>query len=158
MFNARDSGPKKKITHFELTFERNLVSRSSFIIDTSTHVGNLLKLLTGCIKLTTTSRLFTLTLPCRRPTPYRHQSTNLQSKSMDWFLCDRDLRHERINSYCFCGPNFIHVNTCNIYPILTYCNKTLNLWRHFLLTLLRRRSKRHFNWLLSIRWLHKCQT
>ena len=34
-------------------------------------------------------------------------------------------RQERINC-CFRGPNFIHVDTCNIYPILKYCNKTLN--------------------------------
>ena len=25
--------------------------------------------------------------------------TNLQSKSMDWFLYDNDLRHERVNKY-----------------------------------------------------------
>ena len=28
----------------------------------------------------------------------RNQSIDLQSKSMDWFLSDRDLRHERINA------------------------------------------------------------
>ena len=28
----------------------------------------------------------------------KNQSTDLQSKSMDWFLCDRDLRHERVNA------------------------------------------------------------
>ena len=27
----------------------------------------------------------------------KNQSIDLQSKSMDWFLYDRDLRHERIN-------------------------------------------------------------
>ena len=30
------------------------------------------------------------------PLPYRHQSTDLQSKSMDWFLYDNGLRHERV--------------------------------------------------------------
>ena len=29
---------------------------------------------------------------------YRNQSTDLQSKSMDWFLCDNGLRHERVNT------------------------------------------------------------
>ena len=29
---------------------------------------------------------------------YRNQSTDLQRKSMDWFLYDWDLRHEKINS------------------------------------------------------------
>ena len=29
---------------------------------------------------------------------YRNQSTDLQSKSMVWFLHDRDLRHERVNT------------------------------------------------------------
>ena len=28
---------------------------------------------------------------------YRNQSIDLQSKSMDWFLYDNGLRHERVN-------------------------------------------------------------
>ena len=28
----------------------------------------------------------------------RNQSIDLQSKSMDWFLYDRDLRHEKVNT------------------------------------------------------------
>ena len=32
----------------------------------------------------------------RRPLSYRNQSNDLESKSMDWFLYDRDLRHERV--------------------------------------------------------------
>ena len=39
-----------------------------------------------------------LTLSWRRPLSYRNQSTDLRSKSMDWFLYDNGLRHERINS------------------------------------------------------------
>ena len=31
------------------------------------------------------------------PIIYRNQSIDLQSKSMGWFLYDRDLRHERVN-------------------------------------------------------------
>ena len=38
-----------------------------------------------------------LTLSWRRSLLYRNQSIDLQIKSMDWFLCDRDLRHERVN-------------------------------------------------------------
>ena len=29
---------------------------------------------------------------------YRNQSTDLQNKSMDWFLYDKDLRHERVKN------------------------------------------------------------
>ena len=39
-----------------------------------------------------------LTLSWRRSLSYRNQSIDLQSKSFDWFLYDRDLRHERIKS------------------------------------------------------------
>ena len=37
-----------------------------------------------------------LTLSSRRPLSYRNQSIDLQSKSMNWFLYDRGLRHERV--------------------------------------------------------------
>ena len=38
-----------------------------------------------------------LTLPWQWSLWYKNQSIDLQSKSMDWFLYDRDLRHERVN-------------------------------------------------------------
>ena len=38
-----------------------------------------------------------LTLSWRRPLSCRNQSTDLQSKSMDWFLYDDGLRNERVN-------------------------------------------------------------
>ena len=38
-----------------------------------------------------------LTLSWRRPVPYRNQPIDLQSKSEDWFLYDRDLRHRWLN-------------------------------------------------------------
>ena len=38
-----------------------------------------------------------LTFSWRRSLSYRNQSIDLQSKSMDWFLYDRDLRHEKVN-------------------------------------------------------------
>ena len=37
-----------------------------------------------------------LTLLLRRSLPCRNQSNDLHSKLMDWFLYDRDLRHEKI--------------------------------------------------------------
>ena len=42
--------------------------------------------------------IFSLTLSWRRPISYRNQSIDLRSKSMDWFLYDIGLRHERVNS------------------------------------------------------------
>ena len=44
----------------------------------------------------------TLTLSRRRPLSYRNQSTDLESKSMDWFLYDNGLRLERINENTIC--------------------------------------------------------
>ena len=41
-------------------------------------------------------KVVNLTLSWRRPLSYRDQSIDLQSKSMDWFLCDNDLRHESV--------------------------------------------------------------
>ena len=40
-----------------------------------------------------------LTLSWRRPLSYRNRSTDLQSKSMDWFLNDNGLRHERVKTH-----------------------------------------------------------
>ena len=47
-----------------------------------------------------------LTLSWRRPLSYRIQSIDLLCKSMDWFLYDSGLRHERVkksywHSKCF---------------------------------------------------------
>ena len=43
--------------------------------------------------------LFSLTLSWRRLISYRNQSLDLRSKSMDWFLYDIGLRHERVKSF-----------------------------------------------------------
>ena len=40
-----------------------------------------------------------LTLSWRRPLSYRNQSIDLLGKSVDWFLYDNDLRHERVKTY-----------------------------------------------------------
>ena len=37
------------------------------------------------------------TLSWQSSLSYRNQSIDLQSKTLDWFLYDRDLRHERVN-------------------------------------------------------------
>ena len=39
-----------------------------------------------------------LTLSLRWSLSHRNQSIDLLCKSMDWFLNDRDLRHERVNN------------------------------------------------------------
>ena len=41
-----------------------------------------------------------LTLSWRRFQSYRNQSTDSQTKSMGWFLYDRDLRQERVKGLC----------------------------------------------------------
>ena len=38
-----------------------------------------------------------LTLSCGRSLSYKNQSIDLQSKSLDWFLYGRYLRHEKVN-------------------------------------------------------------
>ena len=44
------------------------------------------------------TKLNYLALSWRRPLSYRNQSIDLQSKSVDWFLYDNRLRHERVKS------------------------------------------------------------
>ena len=50
---------------------------------------------------------FTLTLSWRRPLVYRNQSIDLLCISMDWFLYDNGLRHERVKS------KFVYSNANN---------------------------------------------
>ena len=40
--------------------------------------------------------IWPLTLSWRKPLWYRNQSIDLVLKSMDWFLYDNDLRHEKV--------------------------------------------------------------
>ena len=53
-----------------------------------------------------------LTLSWRRPLSYRNQSIYLLRKSMEWFLYDNGLRHERVknvgkaNKFIFLTPHF----------------------------------------------------
>ena len=44
-----------------------------------------------------------LTLSWSRPWSYRNQSIDMRSKSMDWFLYDNSLRHERVKHFIYRG-------------------------------------------------------
>ena len=48
-----------------------------------------------------------LTLSRRRPLSYRNQSTDLRSKSMDWFLYDNGLRLESVQQKIFIVSNWL---------------------------------------------------
>ena len=67
-----------------------------------------------------------LTLSWRRPLPYRNQSINLLRKSMDWFLHDNGLRHERVNGHAICTCmqkiNFIPLV---VFEITKFKNRTI---------------------------------
>ena len=65
------------------------------------------------------------------PLSYRNQSIDLQSKIMDWFLYDRDLRHERVNSSLFTICSFHSVLL--IYSGRYYINQYLQkpFWKDF---------------------------
>ena len=39
-----------------------------------------------------------LTLSRRKSLSYRNQSINMQSRSMDWLLYDKDFLHEKVNA------------------------------------------------------------
>ena len=65
-----------------------------------------------------------LALLWRRPLSYRNQSIDLRSRSMDWFLYDNDLRHERVK-WMEVYLNYWKGN--NSYPndVLFYLNQDL---------------------------------
>ena len=54
---------------------------------------------------------YSLTLSWRGSLSYRNQSLDLQSKSMDWFLYDNGLRHERVKALLltYCLSVFDHI-------------------------------------------------
>ena len=72
-----------------------------------------------------------LTLSWRRPLSYRNQSIDLRSKSMDWFLYDNGLCHERVKVL-----NFRHGSVQNNGPvkyivhIVIHCRK-VSLFLYF---------------------------
>ena len=71
-----------------------------------------------------------LTLSWRRSLSYRNQSIDLQSKLIDWFLYNRDLRHERVkDSRLIFQFNRTHKQDCLLYPsfrIITF-SKSVSL-------------------------------
>ena len=69
---------KKKPSGMQLT------TRDTLIVSCSSNISHILTY---------------LTLSWRRQISYRNQSTDLQSKSMYWFLYDIGLRHERVKTY-----------------------------------------------------------
>ena len=65
----------------------------------------------------------TLTLSWWRCLSYRNQSIYLLCKSIDWFLYDRNLRHERVNLLCYIYPAIIYllkVNNRNTHEVMKY--------------------------------------
>ena len=56
-----------------------------------------------------------LTLSWWRSPSYRNQFTDFQSKPMDWFLYDRDLRHEIVKTTIF---NYIAILKLHLWNIL----------------------------------------
>ena len=60
-----------------------------------------------------------LNLLWRRSLLYRNQSIDMQNKSMDWFLYDKSLWHERVNALllaCICWDIFLDFDkTIDIY-------------------------------------------
>ena len=63
--------------------------------------------------------IMSLTLSWRRPLSYRNQSIDLQSKSMNWFLFDNGLPHERVN------VKFEHIQQIQIVFLLLSLNRYL---------------------------------
>ena len=64
-----------------------------------------------------------LTLSLQRYLSNRNQSIDLQSKSVDWFLYDRDLSHKRVNKLpLFNQLNSVLVNALILYPLKTPVN------------------------------------
>ena len=62
---------------------------------------------------------------CGQSLNIRTQSTDLQSKSMDWFLYDRDLRHERVNPPSH-SPQICRKRGLNQKQYLKVCNENFS--------------------------------
>ena len=62
-----------------------------------------------------------LTLSWRAPLYYKNQSIDLQSKSMDWFLYDNDLRHEGLKTF---ATQVFSCKFCKIYKDTFFLQKT----------------------------------
>ena len=67
-----------------------------------------------------------LTLSWRRPISYRNQSTDLLRKSMDSFLYDIGLRHERVNQNIAFSVSYLifykETFLCSLYETICFCS------------------------------------
>ena len=59
---------------------------------------------------------------------YRNQSNELQSKSMDWFLHDRDLRHERVKEGFFSVHTYTNLQFEQLHKYIQNRNKIYKKW------------------------------
>ena len=88
----------KRGTFLSLDQYNGNIKNVCFTIKTSqksVKIGSIMKLLWSLLRRHVVSNL---TLSRQRPLPYRNQSIDLLNKSIDWFLYDNGLRHERVNS------------------------------------------------------------
>ena len=75
-----------------------------------------------------------LTLSRWRPLSYGNQSIDLQTKSMDWFLYNRDLDHERVKNNI--SPRFVSKKDYSVLskyywqPIFTCSKLTMEAPEH----------------------------
>ena len=53
---------------------------------------------------------FSLTLSCGRSVSYTNKPIDLQLKAMDWFIYDRNVRHERVNSLIPCKKSSFYIH------------------------------------------------
>ena len=90
------------------------------------NINNLSKISNALTK----SYLLKLTLLWRRPLSYRNQSIHLQSKSMDWFLYDNGLRHERVNTNLIKAQR---LQFTGILPIVVLQNFRIVFEKYFLM-------------------------
>ena len=79
---------------------------------------------------TSLTNLVCLTLSWRRPLTYRNKSIDLQSKSMDWFLYDNDLRHERVECNLVWYLDSTVIYCCFLLPVHLSWAKELPLHSH----------------------------
>ena len=81
-----------------------------------------------------------LTLSWRRPMSYRNQSIDLLGKSMDWFLDDNSLRHERVKLGKKWRRMLSPTYSLNFKNIILFLNRGLYIFSNGHITLFRRCS------------------
>ena len=78
--------------------------------------------------------LNSLILLWRRPLSYRNQPIDLLCKSMDWFLYDNGLRHERVNSFHVSSLYFVsvisHTNCPYMYLSFHFLIPSFSFWMY----------------------------